>query len=340
MFKKYSIIIVFIASILTNKSLTIVNLWNTTNYVWNLGIAQHCNKGLNINPVKHFDSEHKFDRTLYNNIQKGDVVFLRCRFVKQFNEQVLPFIQNSFILVICDGDESFPSNCGLPLNLIENFINNEQIIHIFAQNCVYNDLSDKVSHIPIGIDFHTIAYKGSGWGEIGTPKEQEICLNKILAELKPTYLRKKRAFVDFQLADTMHGGFKRYLEFGEDRKSIFNLIIKTGLIDHSPNRMNRSKLWKIKGQYAFSVSPPGNGIDCHRTWEDLTLGCIVIVKTSPLDPIYEGLPVVIVKEWSEITEQNMENWANKYGDAFTNPTYREKLTNYYWLKKIYQKTNK
>ena len=32
--------------------------------------------------------------------------------------------------------------------------------------------------------------------------------------------------------------------------------------------------------YKFALSPEGNGIDCHRTWECLYLGVIPIVKKS------------------------------------------------------------
>ncbi len=335
MFKKKLILFFFIINFF--NIISKIKTWDLTNYVWNLSIAQCCNKGLYKNPVQHFNSERQFNIDLYKNIQKNDIIFLRCRFVKHFYEQVLNSTSHPFILVICDGDESFPTNCGLDQKSIEEFINHKSIIHIFAQNCDYKGPSKKVSHIPIGIDFHTIAYKGNGWGEAScSPQEQEICLNKILNKLKPNYLRKKRAFVDFQLADTMRGEFKRFLEFGEDRASIFNYIVKTGLIDFS-GRMKRSDLWKTKGEYAFSISPPGNGIDCHRTWEDLVLGCIVIVKTSSLDPIFEGLPVVIVKNWSEITEDNFKKWLNLYGDCFNNSKYREKLTNQYWINIIQQK---
>ena len=45
------------------------------------------------------------------------------------------------------------------------------------------------------------------------------------------------------------------------------------------------------------MSPQGNGLDCHRTWEALILKTIPIVRTSSLDPLYEGLPVVVVHEW-------------------------------------------
>ena len=44
--------------------------------------------------------------------------------------------------------------------------------------------------------------------------------------------------------------------------------------------MERRFLFKRIGQFAFVASPPGNGFDCHRTWEALILGCIVIVQNS------------------------------------------------------------
>jgi hypothetical protein len=53
--------------------------------------------------------------------------------------------------------------------------------------------------------------------------------------------------------------------------------------------------------HAFVASPHGNGLDCHRTWEALALGCIPIVKRSPIDKVFQGLPVWIVGSWKEVT---------------------------------------
>ena len=74
-----------------------------------------------------------------------------------------------------------------------------------------------------------------------------------------------------------------------------------------------------------------------RTWEDLLLGCIVIVKTSVLDRLYDNLPVVILQDWKEINEPNLKLWHAKFHDAFINPMYRYRLTNEYWIQKIKQK---
>lgn len=287
-------------------------------------------------PQEYFKNTASFDPTAYDNIQSGAVVWLKCSFVSQFCREVLGKVQNPFVLIITDGDESFPSNCeGLD---VEDLLRHDKVLHVFAQNCDYQGKSQKISPLPIGIDFHSIAYKGKGgmWGEKGSPKRQERRLMRLLRGLKPTRERLKRAYVDFHHSDTMHGTFQRYLQFGEDRKAIYQTVLASGLVDHGPP-MRRSELWRMKGRYAFSISPHGNGLDCHRTWEDLALGCIVIVKSSSLDPLYEGLPVVIVRDWSEITDENLSRWLERYADAFMNPRYREKLTNRYWLERIRSK---
>lgn len=305
--------------------------WEPTEFIWNLGLSAQTDKGLPADPRAYFKMPASFDTAAYRGIQSGDAVWLKACFVERFCQDVLKTVEHPFVVVITDGDESFPSNCGN----IDALIESDKVLHVFAQNCDYRGPSRKVSHLPIGIDFHSIAYKGKKgmWGEKGSPREQEATLTRVLKSLQPTHQRLKRAYVDFHHSDTMHGNFQRYLQFGEDRKSIFERLLSTGFIDHG-QPMRRKELWKRKGQYAFSVSPHGNGLDCHRTWEDLALGCIVIVKHSPLDPLYAGLPVVIVQDWSEITEANMDQWLQQYGDAFTNPRYREKLTNRYWMARI------
>jgi len=316
-----------------------VNIWEKTDAIWNFGLVAACDKGMELSPISYFEVDPPlFNPSKYDNIQSGDIVWVQCRFLGRFYREVFPKIENPFVLIITDGDESFPSNSDLSEENLETFLNSELLIHLFAQNCDYDGNSEKVSHLPIGMDFHTIAYKGAdgGWGEKGSPLHQEANLKEICSSFLPTYARKLGAFIDFQLSDSMHGSFKRYLQFGEDRTSIFNRLLKTGLFEYS-GFLRRTELWKKKGEYAFSISPHGNGLDCHRTWEDLILGCIVIVKSSSLDPLYEDLPVIIVDDWSEITKENLQLWLTRFPDAFTNPFYREKLTHAYWIRQIKQK---
>jgi hypothetical protein len=81
----------------------------------------------------------------------------------------------------------------------------------------------------------------------------------------------------------------------------------------------------------FVLSPRGNGIDTHRTWETLYLGSIPIVKTSSLDPMYEGLPVLIVQNFEDITERFLEE---KY-EEMSHTTYNlQRLNSSYWFSEM------
>lgn len=49
----------------------------------------------------------------------------------------------------------------------------------------------------------------------------------------------------------------------------------------------------------FVVSPNGNGVDCHKTWESLYLKTIPIVTKSINIDFYKDYPIIIIDEWSE-----------------------------------------
>jgi hypothetical protein len=50
----------------------------------------------------------------------------------------------------------------------------------------------------------------------------------------------------------------------------------------------------------FVLSPPGNGPDCHRTWESMYLGAIPIVKRSFWPFSHLQLPVLVLDDWNDL----------------------------------------
>ena len=58
------------------------------------------------------------------------------------------------------------------------------------------------------------------------------------------------------------------------------------------------------------------------------LGAFPIVKTSSLDTLYEDLPVLIVKDWREITEEFL---VKKYEEMRSQSYDMKKLYISYWL---------
>lgn len=306
-------------------SLNHFNTWPTSHYVWNIALGKGCDVVPGGNPINP-NHDRLADYVVPEKLKEGDIIWIHPEDMTEFVRTILPKIRTCFILLLNDSDLSFPKEC-LASEDASLLLNSRKLIHLFAQNC------DSVGHpkcspIPLGHDFHTVLARPHIFNEpYQTVEEQEATLNLILKELKPTSQRRLGALCDFQLNLA-----RKYDEGGR-----FALFLK---LRHLPNlhwlqdRIQRRSLWRLKGEYAFSISPHGWGMDCHRTWEDLTLGCIVIVKTSPLDSLYEGLPVVIVQDWLEISGSNMRKWLKKYADAFTNPEYRKRLTRMYWMSKI------
>ncbi len=84
--------------------------------------------------------------------------------------------------------------------------------------------------------------------------------------------------------------------------------------------------------HKFAISPEGNGIDCHRTWECLYLGVIPIVKKSVVLSYFSYLPILFVDNYDIITEE----YLNKiYQKEFQNKKFNyKKLNTTYYKNKI------
>jgi hypothetical protein len=65
-------------------------------------------------------------------------------------------------------------------------------------------------------------------------------------------------------------------------------------------------------KHQFVISPAGNGLDSHGTWEALLAGCIPIVQHSDIDAVYEDLPVWLVNSWDEVTDEALLRNAKEF----------------------------
>jgi len=225
------------------------------------------------------------------------------------------------VLLTGDEDWSIPGDFGRAADLIAS----DKLLCWFAQNFDGADPGGKIAPLPIGLDFHTISNRRR-WGHpLATPREQEAELEEIQAGMPPSGERMARVHADF------HFNKPARPLLGESRGGVEAALRSNPLIDFQAEKIPRLDLWREKTRYAFIVSPHGNGLDCHRTWESLALGNIVIVKRSPLDSLYDGLPVAIVDDWSDISAENLCAWQHRYATVFSEPAFRERLSNRYWI---------
>lgn len=87
-------------------------------------------------------------------------------------------------------------------------------------------------------------------------------------------------------------------------------------------------------QHKFVLAPRGHGLDTHRLWEALYMGCIPIVRRSTMDPLLEALPVLLVDDYREVTPDRLAVAAVELGPRFEDPERMKWLTMEGWTAEI------
>ena len=285
---------------------------NNCFYINSMGFRKCCDMYsiLNHNVVNEYD---------FNNLKENDILYIKTDAIYNFSKNINK-INNNFILVTGCSDYTIPNDMFPNIDEFINFVENNKIIKWFVQNCVYKH--NKIINLPIGLDYHTLHSQDFFWGPKATPIEQEKLLINIINKSKPFYERETLIYSNCH--------FLTNTKFGNDRLDAIN-VIPPNLMKIENNRILRFETWNNQINYAFVLSPHGNGLDCHRTWEAIVLGCIPIVKKSSIDILYEDLPVLIVSNWSEINKELLTNTINNFKSKNFN---LEKLKLSYWLKKM------
>lgn len=244
--------------------------------------------------------------------------------VLEFVAHIMPYITEPFVLISSDGDVSTPADmlhddCA---TIFQRVVDNPFLIAWYTQNYVpfqttseCNVTTDKVRPLPIGLDLHT-------WS--GTPQQKVEVMRQVQREVIDGQLwtaRKHRIMAD--LNSKSH----------TSRVTLEQLLMSSGAkhIDFH-QREPFEQAMRSFGSYKFALSPRGNGLDCHRTWELLMMKTIPIVLTSSLDGMYAGLPVVIVQSWQEVlVEENLNKWEQQHLEVIRAGNPDEWLDPWRWL---------
>ncbi len=154
-----------------------------------------------------------------------------------------------------------------------------------------------------------------------TPSAMAALLREVSDQAAPAEERAPRIFCDLNLSLA-----------SDERRSIVETLKGLPHLHFPDARMPVAEVWRQYAAHPLALSAAGNGLDAHRTWELLYLGCIVVTKTSPLDRLYDGLPVVIVKDWAEVADAGrMLDWVQRMA-PLTRPAHiRPRLRPESWL---------
>lgn len=223
------------------------------------------------------------------------VVFVYSDMIDHFLDGVLPLLKQPVVLITHNGDSTVDERFRAALD-------SPRIIHWFAQNAKLSHR--KLTALPIGI-------ANAQW-----PHGDTAALARVAARARP---RRSGLYVNFEVSTNpeLRGPL---LEALRGKPSAV-----MGRRRPYPDYLADMAQWR------FCASPPGNGVDCHRTWEALYLGVIPVV-TSSAAGLLDHLPCIVVDNIAGVTLEELEAARLKLGGPFA----WEKLSVSYWRERIHQ----
>lgn len=239
--------------------------------------------------------ENTFDVSKLNDI---NIVYLHTMYKNQFFD-IIKDLDNKFIVVTHNSDINIDNLDNLPDNVIK----------WYSQNVNFKD--DRLKSLPIGLE-------NSKW----------------FPEMKKQYKidKKNKTIKSYKNLVYMNHNIRTNIK---ERTIPFNILKDEKFVttQMGANGQNFDSYMDNIYNHKFVICPDGNGIDTHRKWETLYLGSIPIEKRCINSTFYEDLPICLVDDWSEITEE----FLNKEYDRISNSTWNlNKLDMFYWENEIYK----
>jgi len=236
-------------------------------------------------------------------LRPGAMVFVRSTLQAPFFERAFARIPHPFVLVTGGSDAPSPGP-------YRHALEDPRLIRWFGEDGDLPHPHPKFEPVPLGIS------------DSNLPFGNQHLMLKIHAHMPTVDEKPLLAHANFHLTMS-HASRRQVLAQVRD---IDGVVLQ-------PARVAPELLWIRHAGHAFVISPFGNGVDCHRTWEALMLHSIPIVKRSPLDALHEQFPVAIVDDWREISIAAMRNWRDRLKNGFT-PDMFARLTRDYWAERI------
>jgi hypothetical protein len=216
-------------------------------------------------------------------------VFVKTDYISNFFSNVN--LHHPFVMFTHNSDYSINEN-----HL--KFLDDPRIIAWFAQNVAIKH--PKLKPIPIGI-----APAGYAHGDISAINkirdEQNIKTKMFYANYSIQNNRAEREYclqqTGIPLESDINGGWNGFAG-GYKLPTTFEGYLR-----------DLSKSY-------FSISPKGNGIDCHRTWESLYVGTIPIVSRSEVTDAHKDMPIIILDDWADFKKISFDE--NLYHKVWNN----------------------
>ena len=253
------------------------------------------NKQYKIDNIKYINYKTTDDVIIEKYIKTASIIYTHTHLIDTFFSQIFPKLTKSIKLITHNSDHHITDKYIV-------YLNNDIIIQWFSQNIQIRH--PKLYALPIGI-------ANSMW------KHGNI-----------TYLANKTSDLPSKNND-IYVNFKINTNT-EYRTDVANILKKNKLYNvKKKNKLSFENYIDELATYKMSISPRGNGIDCHRIWECLYLGVVPIVITNIAFSQFEDLPIMFISKWDDISKAQLlskyKSFSNKI-KSFND----EKLKMSYW----------
>jgi len=197
-------------------------------------------------------------------------IFVNTWTLDKFFKVIFPLLEGSYIFISHNSD----------LGITEKhatFLDDSKVIKWLSQNTYI--IHEKLISLPIGLGNQQ--YQHGNLSLIKRTMDAEI--NKALLVFK---------------------NFDSGTNYGE--RSVVDQITTNNNIPMWPH-LSQEEYFLRLAQSTFVISPPGNGVDCHRIWECLYFKAIPIVKTHICFNQFKDLPILFIDDWNIVTEKFLRN---------------------------------
>jgi len=233
---------------------------------------------------------------------------------------ILTKINKNFIIITTSNyDNCFPQLD--KYDIIFKLLQSKYLIKLYTKNP--SIVHDIIQPIPISLKWQFNSHYFYGENNMNLIKLYNMLCITPTENFNSKELKKNLLYFNFSVNTT---DMTFYIEHKNIRIKIKKQLEQNGFKWIENNMID--KYMTNLSTYKFVISPPGKGIDAHRTWESLMVGCIPIVLSSPLNKLYDNLPVLVVSDYTIITEE----YLNSIYSDFINKKYDfSSLYSTYWI---------
>lgn len=208
-------------------------------------------------------------------IKEYNIIFCYTHDLDVFLNKFFPYLNDNIILISHNSDNF------IDLKYIE-YLNSDKIKKWFCQNRYINH--PKLFSLPIGL-------ANSQWPH----GNKDIFLN-----IKNENNKKENlVYKNFDIGTNINA--RIYCNEITNRLGIYM----------SPHDTNEN-YWRSISKSFFTISPHGNGVDCHRIWECLYLESVPIVQYHECFSQFKHLPILFVDDFKDVTREFLQKQINNF----------------------------